>query len=251
MSRECVFCGGRGLTKEHVWPRWFRDAFGATFVGKHEQFSDGVLVRVYSGTLTDLTTRRVCGRCNADWMSDLEHTTRPMLIPLIKGEPIVLDAAQQQDVAFWCVKTALMTVQLHRLLRVPPEHYHDIYERRVRRELPSWMQVWIGAHQEATVAASYWSDHVTVTLTATTRDTPWICHGYGIGFSVGALVVHVFGHTATPASLTLRPTVDLAPCVVSLWPQQTPPCHWPPAYRMNDAERATFMRALRHALEHP
>jgi hypothetical protein len=21
---RCIFCGGRGLTKEHVWPKWLR-----------------------------------------------------------------------------------------------------------------------------------------------------------------------------------------------------------------------------------
>ena len=93
---RCVFCGWEGtLTKEHAWPDWIRDVLPAGHVKGHSQQHR---VAATTGEVTAITpvlhekaanrkVQVVCQReCNGGWMSDLENTAKPLLVPIILGE---------------------------------------------------------------------------------------------------------------------------------------------------------------------
>lgn len=111
MARDgCVYCGGRPLTREHAIPEWIEAEYGGK-VG-YRVFVNGVEV----GRRSEIVGRHVCKPCN-EWMgTEFESPTKPLLRPLIEGEPSVLDAADRALLGRWTVKTALM------LALTRPEH---------------------------------------------------------------------------------------------------------------------------------
>ncbi len=58
--------------------------------------------------------RGICADCNNGWMSRLESAAKPILTPMILGEPVTLSTADQQVVAAWATKTALVLEYSHR-----------------------------------------------------------------------------------------------------------------------------------------
>ena len=76
--KRCFFCGGKGLSKEHVWPRWMakylpvQQGFGQFYV--RTMSDERALERIQprkalSHEITSLTARVVCEPCNNQWMS--------------------------------------------------------------------------------------------------------------------------------------------------------------------------------------
>ena len=108
---DCFFCGREAkLTREHVIPRWLRKP-----LRDEVRFKGGVWLRsslpserspMYRARRTDSVLKRVCGGCNAGWMSRLEGEVRPLLIPLIEGEAIRLTEASRLILVRWALKTA-------------------------------------------------------------------------------------------------------------------------------------------------
>lgn len=127
----CVFCGGAGLTKEHVWPSWLKYVFymaGPEIV--HELLDrNGQLVRLRRSVSLDAQVRRVCGDCNNGWMSRMEDATRPVLEPLIRGEPITLSADHQEVLAKWLTKTGMMLELATHDPTIPSDNYQSFRSR--------------------------------------------------------------------------------------------------------------------------
>ena len=130
MSRRltnCPFCGERRReTVEDAWPRWLNkvmlDPQGA---GQAHDISivDGVPMVRRRRKVVSYNTERVrgiCADCNNGWMSRLESAAKPILTPMILGEPVTLSTADQQVVAAWATKTALVLEYSHRDRHVAP-----------------------------------------------------------------------------------------------------------------------------------
>lgn len=92
----CIFCGGRPLTREHIWADWFRAYLPRPLPFYHS----GRIVLSEDNTQTHKSEkisgdpkcrkmRIVCNRCNNEWMSDLQNATKPILIPLLSLPPVV------------------------------------------------------------------------------------------------------------------------------------------------------------------
>lgn len=113
--RRCIFCGGRPLNREHVWPDWY-----AKLV-KHR----GSLHRTSSGRPPTVTKRlkervkKVCKEgcdvcatgCNGGWMGDLEGRISRLLGEMALTAPnrsVRLSETVQETLARWAVKTALV-----------------------------------------------------------------------------------------------------------------------------------------------
>ena len=39
---KCIFCGGEGLTKEHVWPNWIKSVLPRDSTEHHTQYTLGI-----------------------------------------------------------------------------------------------------------------------------------------------------------------------------------------------------------------
>lgn len=152
-ARRCAFCGGGNLSKEHVLPRWL----GRVLHTRHPRGVevlriDAEPVRITPSAPFTTTVRQVCAACNHGWMNDLEVAARPVLTPLLRGEPSVLDVVDQQIVATWALKTTMMAQYLWSDRPIPSAHYAAL--RRLGEPPPGYA-VWVGAADPAVYPLSH------------------------------------------------------------------------------------------------
>jgi len=135
-QRVCWFCG-RALTgsraNEHVFPLWIQDELSLRNLeitpSWHAQ-PLGELLDERRQTWGTLVAGRICSICNNGWMSDLETTARPILLPLIRGERLVasLSHSEQYLTARWATKTVYTLSAAIQEKRVPPQQYRALHK---------------------------------------------------------------------------------------------------------------------------
>src|SRR5204863_331814 len=95
-SRVCVFCAQGGVTREHIFPFWLREAVGGG--GAATNYRGGAITpppigdqldyeETWSADDAEIVVRVVCETCNNTWMNDLDHAVRPIIVPLIRNRP--------------------------------------------------------------------------------------------------------------------------------------------------------------------
>lgn len=116
----CVFCGGFGLTKEHVIPKWIRPLLSdgpASHTRLTQTFAANPLKSKIpalgpeisrQGYLFNTKLRMVCKDCNEGWLNTCEQEIKPTLSKLIVGEHVFLDKAAQAKISRWAgLRTAI------------------------------------------------------------------------------------------------------------------------------------------------
>ncbi len=107
-SWVCPLCGdpSEPRNKEDALPQWVRE-----FVAEQSKtrFIGSAWGKAYDGALPPAMKVTIGERCNS-WMgATFEVPSRPLLIPLILGECHILEPGEQEAIAHWVAKTALMT----------------------------------------------------------------------------------------------------------------------------------------------
>ncbi|MET7999336.1 hypothetical protein [Nonomuraea glycinis] len=166
----------------------------------------------------NLTTRIACATCNNGWMSALEGRTRPLLTSLLRGESQQPDEASLSDVAFWAVKTAIVTAQTGRQkVAVAPEHCQWLYENQGP---PLHTVVWMGSYAGGASRPQNWRLHAR-RLTLGQNDESGISYvGYDWTAGLGALLLKV---------LLLPPSLWGSPLAIKLQRRARLSQIWPPA----------------------
>lgn len=150
---RCIFCGGYGLSKEHVLPDWLRQIFPRLPTDTHTW---GVLQNVDTATPSIRRTRGqgqigskkvrvVCKKCNTGWLSTMEDETKATLSPIVSpGFAHSLSVDAQQRLATWIAKTT-MTAEF--LVKERPAISQAERERFKDRKLPDahW-QIWVSSY---------------------------------------------------------------------------------------------------------
>jgi hypothetical protein len=224
VPRTCPFCGNRAYSREHAWPDWLKNILSEQSV-KHKVKGPDGLLREWAAAPFSTTTKAVCHKCNTGWMSRLERKSKPILTPLLHGQPYALSLDDQKIVAAWCLKTAAM---LDRSLGEPD----TVYVPHLRRLMldgvpPSVVRVALGTYPAMLHIARF---HRTGTAKVNVR-TPegGVEEGqfYGLTFAVGRFVAQVSGHTLKRHAIDLESTA-LDKYLLSIWPAETVPITGPP-----------------------
>lgn len=186
--RTCIFCGGRPLTKEHVWPAWLSERFGNRPLTIERFAARSEVVRFTTNRL-DFRGRVVCARCNNGWMSDMENAVKGIFEAIFEERPFTLGYPGQRAVAAWAMKTAM--VMEHTFASGGAAVFYRQNEREALRNevsLPNNTTVLIG-----TSAASRFVYAYTVPLQAASiaaLSTP-VAPANVITFGLGPLVLQV------------------------------------------------------------
>lgn len=118
MAKACLFCGADGasaLSKEHVIPQWLLKHLklpedDKLFQGEASSANDTLVESPRIHSSFNFVQGHVCEECNNGWMSRLEATAKPILVPLIdRGRTIESLAEEEAEiVGKWTCKTAYM-----------------------------------------------------------------------------------------------------------------------------------------------
>lgn len=175
-----MFCGGGPVSREHVWPEWVL----AEFPRAKTRILRSPPQKSFVSDSFELAVKAVCKDCNNRWLSQLEMTCKPLLLPLIRGRETTMDAQHQFLLGAWAVKTAM------------------IFESAV--SIPSEERFWRSDERSAFMGPPHRIPQDTVVQAAKYRGTALAyCLGVGQhelrtitgrGRAVGMLVTMVLGH---------------------------------------------------------
>jgi len=116
----CVFCQKVGkLTLEHKFPKWVRAEMPPQpkkhhYRDTHTEFNDQQLKRSFTNErwvkrpLIDVQLPIACGACNNGWMSRLQTAMKPIMIPMIRGQPVSLDAHSMEIATAWMAMATMV-----------------------------------------------------------------------------------------------------------------------------------------------
>ena len=155
-SGRCIFCGGPGLTKQHVMPRWLSSVVLCDSTEHSQMLTRLDLsapgqaliqpgLRFEQGDFFSRKIRKVCGKCNSGWMSTLESQAKPHLIAMILGEPLSMSVQAQESVAAWVMMTAIMAEFTDCPMAAIP--VDDRQYLATHRRPPSTWRMWLGSYE--------------------------------------------------------------------------------------------------------
>ncbi|GAB3988019.1 hypothetical protein GCM10028807_09690 [Spirosoma daeguense] len=153
---KCIYCGGKPLTGEHVFADWYKNILprrgNGKFIGGNTYTvnEDGTEKISYSdvrykGHAAVTKLRIVCQECNTGWGSQLQNVIKPILIPLMLDQEIILDKVKQRKLAAWATMTTIIGERVYE----PPYAIHNFdraYFYYYKRALPNWY-IWIGRNK--------------------------------------------------------------------------------------------------------
>lgn len=121
MPTACIVCGGKPLTREHLWPKWF-SRLTLRRHNRHEHHQSrwvqmGSLstvrnrVRSRTGDASSVAPKVVCKPCNSGWMSQVESAARPALSSMIRGDQCLVSPADRHAIRRWAALKMLIGEQ--------------------------------------------------------------------------------------------------------------------------------------------
>ncbi len=110
----CIFCGGTGLSKEHIIPDWIGREFpiphgfrNTRSMYDHRGIYDSTGIHK-NEPLGSKKMRNVCVKCNGGWMSRLQSEAKPILLDLFHKKDVTLDHHAKVTLAAWVMMGSIM-----------------------------------------------------------------------------------------------------------------------------------------------
>lgn len=249
--RKCIFCGeggksGNPMSEEHLWSEWMAPLLpknkGTRYVEYAESFratqpAGPKLLRDRQGGAIDKRYKVVCKRCNETWMSAMEMAVRPRLIPLIKGEPILLGECDRQMLADWIMLKAFV-VEHTSYRDFPAEPISSQQDREyfmLLRQLPFGVRIWIAQHTspEKWRSAVFGHNFGAAPPHGPLPPPPRPKNTQIITLGIGALLVHIFWTTSATLYSWIK-FEGLVPPFRELWPMTKDDIRWRPLLTISE-----------------
>lgn len=179
-QRFCIYCGGSGLTQEHLYADWLRKyiprelpqhLMSSTVSFPHK--SETIIQRK-TGDTHSRRLRRVCLACNRGWMSQLQQAAMPHVIPMLEGRPTSLNRAAQKIVSAWVAMTVMTAEYANETMVAVPQCERDYL--RVTRKPPKTWRIWIGHYSRSHMTQRYWHSALALTDQEVERVTLYVPH---------------------------------------------------------------------------
>ena len=221
--RQCIFCAGKKLNLEDLWPVWVIKSV----VGKRSSEIERTLGRdvpvSYPGKY--LKSHCVCESCNGGWMSRLENSSKPVLEPMIHDSACAVGYREQLTVATWVLKTAMVFECT--------KADSAFYSTADRRHLYTWRTpppdtfVWIGRYVNS--HALFVENH----YLSNAKPTGALSEGCVTTFAIGRLIMQSFTARRRPNAEGKRITVhpkrgEWDRLLTQVWPTADQVVRWPP-----------------------
>jgi hypothetical protein len=232
----CVFCDTRGeRAREDIVSQWIARELqppdrSTVLVQTLKYMGSELLHRRTNrwGSFATYKAKHVCKTCNEGWMSRLDMSAKPRLLPLIRGEPATLDAAAQKTIEQWAVlKTFAFDDYYSPPYLIPASDFHAFYHDQLE---PRARTVHIGAHDGPTAGVLMPSSHRYLEA----RDSSDVLLAKAVRVTVNlkhfVFQVHIYGDNGP--SEFLGPSDDSY--LIRLGePDAAADIHWPPRQVMD------------------
>ena len=237
MSKACIFCGDRANSKEDVPPRWalrlLRKSVGEKVSMRAYRYGHSPRQWMTGDTATRIGT--VCKGCNNGWMCRLEEEIKPIFTPMIFGEALTLPTVQQERIATWLTKCAMMFDSMDKG-DVFYDRLDSLHFKRTVYPLCD-TSVWLGQYKGEGRSIS---DHRTLRTKLKSADS---IKTHVLTMSMGQLVLQIASVKRIEYQ-ELSPQIDLplygpslTNATVQIWPMKLGDVSWPPALSFDDSER--------------
>lgn len=233
VRRACMFCGRNDakITVEHVLSKPIRAELAAigpfqTQIEYQPRFGERDTVAQYQSVTAGVTRRAFCTTCNGGWMQQMDNEIAPVIAPLIKGEPTSLATKDQQAIAAWVTKIALVYEAATGEKRsVPDSEYRRFHlERRPIPMQPIDLSHYVGRGTPHAFGLR------TIDLLNERNEFAGV-HGRLCTLTIGQLVVQSLlpGPDFDHRDVGLRPAGR-----VRIWPADVRNVQWPPTPPLTD-----------------
>ncbi|MEL6960238.1 MAG: hypothetical protein AAGL89_14925 [Pseudomonadota bacterium] len=188
------------MSKEHFWPRWMHelmpDPKTASFTEQRIQIennreSEPRKTRTRQGGTKNKTLRVVCKDCNSGWMSELENEAKPILTPLILGDPIFLDDYHQSVLAKWITMKFMVVEHSYDNDHITLKSDRSIFFQS--QTIPDYIRIRVAAHSDAFWSRAFQRHSATISTTPIAPFNPTGRNTQTIAFGSGKLFVFVYG----------------------------------------------------------
>ena len=249
---RCIFCGGTGLSKEHIWSDWLsnliphNDQHGEYWSSMHGNsgskevnWTIPPVSSTRQGCVLQRKVRNVCKRCNNGWMSRVVNRAKPYVEQAVLGKSFKVNLKEQNDLAAWIgITTVSQEFVNRRARRIPPEDRTVL----MTTEIPplSW-SIWIAKYE-----GQWWAPmghyHIPISYSKPPTDSdPVLLSGelQLTTFTLGELLVHVFTSSQAAMIETYRSYIAGASNpwkLQQLWPIVQDTLSWPPSCSFGDHE---------------
>jgi len=234
---RCIFCDSLGVTKEHMWADWLRDYIPREMSSHATSFEKIHLrstARMFQRRTGDPHSRRikcVCRDCNNIWMSQLQESAKPYLVPMLTGDTVRLQRNGLTTLAAWT--TMMVMVSEHLNEEMVAISLAERQRFKANKRAPSHWRIWIGRH-----AAVH---HPLFTHNIASFAPEQEIERLGIEGAIPSntqtstillgkhLLIHVMSSTVARHIIRRwRLPAFLAPGLTQIWPVVATPVSWPP-----------------------
>ena len=152
-SDNCIYCGKKAGSEEHVFPQWLRKKFKGSGSLEHKVNINQPVLFKHRIEDVRITVRSVCQQCNNVWMSDLQQEAKPIIEGLLDETTTSLSLQDCRTLTCW----AVMTVMCLETRNESSVWLYKPLERTLfyaNREIPENTEVWL-AHFERPARAVF------------------------------------------------------------------------------------------------
>ena len=256
-QRFCIFCGGPRLSREHVWPQWLDQYVPKNmteyFAGEttaHPTFEENKRKK-WGGDPRSRSLKIVCEKCNSGWMSKLQEQAKSILLPLILGQPAVLNQNAQECLAAWIAMTVVTAEFFYpSTTAISSDQRYSLYHHQ-RPPTDGW-KIWIGRYQRGKWQG-YWAKNSQIIISEEDTSPPSDIevpppNTQTTTLVVGELYIHVFSCPSVWVVDRIGLTSKGAEKIAQIWPIQESMIAWPISL-MSDLDADNFASAIANTLD--
>ena len=206
-----------------MWPKWVLER--RCLYDRRPKQTNHPEERVRNSVLK---VKTICKTCDDGWISQLDLWVKPLLAPISEDTPVLLDTEQQQILAVWIMKMALILDSA--TTRDPPKSFYrkeDYLGFKEALRVPCFTRIWIGRLSsadremvESRFARPYEAERLKGTVMT-------LMNEHLIAQVVSLRLPHVI---TIPGEIKVSPKRgEWDKCLTTIWPHQHTLVTWPPA----------------------
>jgi hypothetical protein len=235
--KKCIFCDANANSEEHFWSQWMHTLLPQMDSPQHKRQrfdfhpKSGLVEKITKrqGHVHTIRIRTVCKNCNNGWMNQLEQLARPLLTPLIQGDPVALDHEQTSVIARWAALKCMVVEHTDQQGSITPRA--DKVAFRDSALIPPYFRIYLASHKCSSRVGSTRHTHC-LSLNGTAPNPPLEGTTHNIQtltFILGSVFIHI--NCARIADFELERSV-LIPSLYRtsrIWPLDHYEMIWPRA----------------------